>query len=136
MRAQNSSIFDVKAGIQLSPTFVKLVSWYVAFLCTLQYIITSTVLLSVLLVFTRELHDKHQQHGALYLQVRQRVRLLVPRHRPDHAHAQGGLCIIVCETSENASARPAFGSQVITELDPHPHGRPTHLAMALWHCSS
>ena len=24
----NSSIFDAKAGIQLSPTFVKLISWY------------------------------------------------------------------------------------------------------------
>ena len=25
----HSSIFDAKAGIQLSPTFVKLISWYV-----------------------------------------------------------------------------------------------------------
>jgi len=25
---QRSSIFDAKAGIQLSPTFVKLISWY------------------------------------------------------------------------------------------------------------
>jgi len=25
---EHSSIFDAKAGIQLSPTFVKLVSWY------------------------------------------------------------------------------------------------------------
>lgn len=27
----HSSIFDAKAGIQLSPTFVKLVSWWVLF---------------------------------------------------------------------------------------------------------
>lgn len=26
--ASESSIFDAKAGIQLSPTFVKLISWY------------------------------------------------------------------------------------------------------------
>lgn len=26
--ARESSIFDAKAGIQLSPTFVKLISWY------------------------------------------------------------------------------------------------------------
>jgi len=28
----NSSVFDAKAGIQLSPTFVKLVSWYLSIL--------------------------------------------------------------------------------------------------------
>ena len=32
----HSSIFDAKAGIQLSPTFVKLISWYVIRLCTLS----------------------------------------------------------------------------------------------------
>ena len=31
----HSSTFDAKAGIQLSPTFVKLISWYVIRLCTL-----------------------------------------------------------------------------------------------------
>ena len=31
----HSSIFDAKAGIQLSPTFVKLISWYVIRLCIL-----------------------------------------------------------------------------------------------------
>ena len=29
----HSSIFDAKAGIQLSPTFVKLISWYVIRFC-------------------------------------------------------------------------------------------------------
>ena len=32
----HSSIFDAKAGIQLSPTFVKLISWYVIRVCTLS----------------------------------------------------------------------------------------------------
>ena len=31
----HSSIFDAKAGIQLSPTFVKLISWYVIQRCIL-----------------------------------------------------------------------------------------------------
>ena len=54
----HSSIFDAKAGIQLSPTFVKLISWYVIRLCTLFiYILhlTSIIMIKKINTATRNI---------------------------------------------------------------------------------
>ena len=52
----HSSIFDAKAGIQLSPTFVKLISWYVIRLCTLPIdIITPMIMIKKINTATRNI---------------------------------------------------------------------------------
>ena len=54
----HSSIFDAKAGIQLSPTFVKLISWYVIrFYIPYIYIfsITSMIMIKKINTATRNI---------------------------------------------------------------------------------
>ena len=84
---KRSSIFDAGAGIQLTPTFVKLVSWYVP-LTASPPLHLSPLRLPLLLPASHPLIHTHTSNPPQITrtsQVRQRVGLLQPPRRARHA---------------------------------------------------